>query len=59
VLQKVEKCEESFCTREREELPNRAAKNFGREQEHKQPQHKSVLKMGELDILCFFCQFAA
>ena len=60
------KTEESFPTREREELPNRA-KNFGREQERERKskkkktatkkskqQHKSV-KMGEfLDILCAF-----
>ena len=75
MLQKVEKCElwctcfitkteESFPTREREELPNRA-KNFGREQERERKskkktatkkskqQHKSV-KMGELDIFVLF-----
>ena len=81
VLQKVEKCEESFCAREREERLSKqtSAKNFGRgstpereseskkknsnnkKKANRRAQHKSVLKMGALDIffVCFFCQFAA
>ena len=67
VLQKVEKCEVFAREKEREELPNREKNGREQEQERERKSKKKKaistktinqqhgVKMGELDILCFFC----